>query len=126
MVICQELRNDKDIVKAAVYDKADAIKFATDEKKSDREVALTALQVVNEGCAFAIRFFLPCRATPTGRALAAVGLTLLDSQSQEGVGKVLGLVNPVLREDREVVMEAVKVAGKLDSYLSCVKSIFNA
>lgn len=107
----QELRNDKDVVKAAVYDKADAIKFAAAEKKSDRDIALTALQVVaKDGAPFNLAFFWRVTPPPPDTHLLLRSRSL-PRQSQEGVGKVLGLVNPVLKEDREVVMEAVKVAG---------------
>ena len=62
----QELRNDKDVVKAAVYDKADAIKFAAAEKKSDRDIALTALQVVaKDGAPFNLAFFWSLTILPT-------------------------------------------------------------
>lgn len=122
----QELRNDKDVVMAAVFDKADAIKFAATEKKSDRDIALTALQVVAKDKApFNFALFWRVTPPPPGTHLLLRSRSL-PRQSQEGVGKVLGLVNPVLKEDRGVVMEAVKVAGKLYSYLSCVKCILPA
>ena len=127
----ETLRDDKDIVKAAVRNDSSAYEYASERLKADPEIISEALK--NDNCSYAFRYFDDKLKADKSLVLKAVSRdpnTLAEVSDQfkadrevvltalqaEQNGSCLEYAADVLKDDKEIVMEACKAnsAGALE------------